>query len=178
MTAANKLVGTLVLVVCAGAISAAVGTGVRWTTLRTAEKSGDDGLESVFDKNSLLGGTRAVYLPGYGVVFSAEMDVAPGSTPNPFRPAFTREEIAKIKETKRQRLIALRERMQRLMVTFSDSVQVSDGENIAMAVTIYYSKIEDQESMPKQIVMWAPRGSLRSGNPQAIAATLKIQESF
>lgn len=175
----SRLVGrVLVVVACAGVVGAAVSSGIKWTALRSAERGSDEALKTVFTSNSLLGNTRAVYLPGYGVVFSAEMDVAPESTPHPFRPSFTKEEIARIKETKRQRIAVLRERMQRLIVTFADSVQVSDNEAVAMAVTLLYSRVEDTEAMPKQIVMWAPRGLLRSGNAPAITANLKVQESF
>jgi len=177
--ATSRLVGrALIVVACAGVVGAAVNSGIKWTTLRSAERGSDDALKTVFTSNSLLGNTRAVYLPGYGVVFSAEMDVAPETTPNPFRPAFTKEESARIKEMKRQRIAVLRDRMQRLMVTFADSVQVGDNESVAMAVTLLYFRSEDTEGMPKQIVIWAPRGLLRSGDAPAIAASLKVQESF
>ncbi|MDZ4798850.1 MAG: hypothetical protein SGI92_11860 [Bryobacteraceae bacterium] len=174
----SKLVGAVLAVACVGVVGAAVNSGIRWTALRGVERGSDEALKSVFNSNALLGNTRAVYLPGYGVVFSAEMDVAPESTPNPFRPSFTKDEIARIKETKRLRIAVLRDRMSRLLVNFADSVQVGDSEAVAMAVTLLYSKVEDTDAMPKQIVIWAPRGLLRSGNAPAIAANLKVQESF
>ncbi len=177
--ATNKLLKVLLAAACVGVVGAAVSSGLSRKNLGAVEKSSNEVLADAFgDRSALVGDTRSVYLPGYGIVFSAEMDVAPGATPNPFKQSFSREEIARIKETKRQRLDVLRRRMQRLMVGYADSVQVGDGENIAMAVTLLYSKIEDTDGMPRQIVMWAPRGALRSGNAQAIAGTLKVQESF
>src|SRR3954447_24284462 len=87
-------------VVCLLAIgtAAAVGTGLTRAKLRTAELTGDGRFETMLndDPASLLGGTRAVYLPGYGLVFSAELDLAPRLTPNPFRPSFTKEDVTRI----------------------------------------------------------------------------------
>src|SRR4051794_24306041 len=98
--------------VIAGAVScllalgtaAAVGTGLTRAKLRSAELTGDGRFETMLndDPASLLGGTRAVYLPGYGMVFSAELDLAPRLTPNPFRPSFTKQDIAHIREVKKQ----------------------------------------------------------------------------
>lgn len=177
--ATNRLFRVLFTCACVGAVAAAVSTNLNRRGLAGLEKSSDDTLiQAMGDRNSLVGFTRSVYLPGYGVVFSVEMDVAPGSTPNPFDQNFTKERIARIKETKRQRIAQLRGQMQKMMAGYADSVQVNDAENIAMAVTLLYSRIEDTEGMPKQIVMWAPRSLLKSGNGPAIAANLKVQELF
>lgn len=177
--AASRFAGRVfIAVACVGVVGAAVSSGLKWSALRSVEKSTDEALRTAFTTASVVGDTRAVYLPGYGVVFSTEMDVAPESTPNPFRPESTKEDVVRIKETKRQRIAALRARMQRLIVTAADSVQVADSESVAMAVTLLYFRSENTEGMPRQIVMWASRGLLRSGNANAIAANLKVQESY
>jgi len=64
------------------------------------------------------------------------------------------------------------------MVEYAGTVDIPMSENIALAVTIPYSKVEDAEGLPRQIVMYAPRLALKSGNSATISSTLKVQEFF
>src|SRR3954469_25562230 len=111
-----------VAVGCAAAAVAA--SSMSRAKLRTAEVTGDSRFQTMLndDPSSLLGPTRAVYLPGYGIVFSAELDLAPRFTPNPFRPSFSKEEIARIRELKQHRLVTVRDGMRNLMVTWAANI--------------------------------------------------------
>lgn len=128
----------------------------------------------------ILGATRGVYLEGYGVVFSTEVELLPYAAPNPFKPEYTKAEIARLKNTKQVRLVALRQRMREAMMNAAsslDSVPVS--EQIAYAVTVPYWPWEDTSGMPRQILMQAPRAALLQGSrggKTALDVALKVQE--
>ena len=47
------------------------------------------------DPYLLIGPTRGVYLEHYGAVFTAEVSLSNSLAPNPFRPAITKDDIAK-----------------------------------------------------------------------------------
>lgn len=172
----------IIALICAAAVATAtaVTAGLTRAKLRTAELAGDTRFQTLIedDPSTLLGATRAVYLPGYGVVFSAELDLAPRFAPNPFRPSFTKDEIGRIRQLKKDRLIMLRDQMRGMLLKWASSVEIPTNENIALAVTIPYSKVENSEGLPKQIVMSADRASLRSSNPGMLASSIKVQEYF
>lgn len=129
---------------------------------------------------ALLGLTRGVYLEGYGVVFSTEMDLIPYAAPNPFRPEYTKAEVTRLKGTKQLRIAVLRQKMRDSMIAAAsslDSVQLN--EQIAYAVTIPYSPWEESAGMPRQIVMQATKAALLQGsrgNMLALDAALKVQD--
>lgn len=161
-------------------VGAAVGGRITRASMQVLERGSDSSLEGMLtdDPLRILGSTRAVYLDGYGVVFSAEIELAPGSTPNPFRMQFTKEDLARIKEKKKVRLSQLREHMRTLLVTYA-TLDVPLHENVALAVTIPYFRQEDSAGLPRQIVMSAPRKLLldaRAGKPEGLASALKVQE--
>ena len=155
---------------------------ITYAALRALERSTDASFETLIkeDPLSMLGYTRGVYLDGYGVVFSAEVELAASAAPNPFRPAFTKEDIQKLRERKTVRISHLKESMRNQLVTFATSLDtIPLTQNIALAVTIPYYRWEDSEGMPRQIVMVAPRKALneaRAGNPKPLATVLKVQE--
>src|SRR3954453_16721859 len=99
--APRRIAASAAFIACFGV--AAIAPRLTRASLQSLEHSSDASFEGLLreDPMSILGSTRAVYLDGYGVVFSAEVDLAPRLTPNPFRPPFTKPEIARNKETKR-----------------------------------------------------------------------------
>lgn len=162
----------------------AVPSRVTRTSLRSLEQSADTSLETLVreDPLSILGSTRGVYLQGYGVVFTTEVEMAASAAPNPFRPALNKEGIARLREKKRVRIAFLKENMRNMLVSFASSLDtVPLNENVALAITIPYFRWEDSEGMPQQILAVAPRKALldaRAGNAAPLAAALKVQEFF
>ena len=155
---------------------------ITYSALRALERSTDSTFETLVkdDPLNILGATRGVYLDGYGVVFSAEVELAASAAPNPFRPAFTKDDIQRLRERKMVRISHLKESMRNQLVTFATSLDtVPLTENVALAVTIPYYRWENAEGMPRQIVMVAPRKTLleaRAGNSKPLAVALKVQE--
>jgi hypothetical protein len=157
--------------------AASVPSRVTRSTLVAAERAVDRNVTtfSSEDQGFLLGPARAVYLDGYGAVLTAEVDLVPSAAPNPFRPQYSKSDIANIKGKKRIRLAMLREKMREILVSTSASLEnVSIDDKVALAVTIPYYTWEDSDGMPRQILMYGTRRGLAAS--RATPAEIKVQE--
>ena len=163
---------------------ASVPVRVSRANLRNLEAIMDDRVVAVApdEPGYLLGPTRGVYLDGYGAVFTAEVDLLAGAAPNPFRPAYSKQDIFRLKGKKQLRIGLLKQQMKNTLVASAlplDSVPLE--EHVALAITIPYFAWEDGKGLPRQIVMSAPRGVLlkgAKGNTLAVDGVLKVQELF
>jgi hypothetical protein len=175
------MTNAFVLVALAGSLFAA--NVVNRSSLRDLERAADSSFENLIkdDPLSILGMTRAVYLDGYGIVFSTEVELAASAAPNPFRPAYSKEDIARLKEKKKLRIGFLKASMRGILMNFAATLQTMPAkENLAIAVTIPYFRWEDTAGMPRQILVSAPRQALldaKAGKDQALAA-VKVQEFY
>jgi hypothetical protein len=151
-------------------------------TLGAMEQSMDTKVVEVdkADPAYLLGTTRGVYLNGYGAVFTSEVDLLASSAPNPFRPAYTKQDVQRLKLRKQQRIAILRSKMRELLISSAASLDaVPATEQIALAVTLPYYRWEDKEGMPRQILMHAPKQVLLDGargNTAAVDAAMIVRE--
>lgn len=151
--------------------------------LEDLERATDRKLETVMDEDpfSLLGNTRGVYLERYGVVFTAEVELAPSAAQNPFRPAYGKGELVLLKEKKKHRVGQLKESMRAMLYQFANSrLALRPEDMIALAITIPYFSWENAEGMPRQIVMTAAKKTLmeaRSGNAAAVSS-IRIEEVY
>jgi len=124
------------------------------------EKTFDRRLEgwNVDEPVMLLGTTRGVYLEGYGVVFTAEMNLLPGGTMSPFQQTIRPEQKLRVHQKKLARLPQLREQMKEMLVDSAKSLDtVPMDERIVVGVTLFHFSWEDVSGMPAQIVMQAQR---------------------
>jgi hypothetical protein len=118
---------------------------------------------SVTDQFDLLGNTRAVYLQGYGAVFSAELNLIVTPNQNPFHQVFTKQEIARIHERKIERLPLLKQNMREMLIASAVSLEnLPPNEQVVLAVTLFHYSWEDSSGLPAQIVMQAERQKLLS----------------
>ncbi len=137
---------------------------------------------SIDDPFDLLGTTRGVYLEDYGIVFTAELNLVAAAVVTPFRPAFTKEQIARLRMKKLERLGHLKRMMREMMVAAAHSLRsVSDEQRIAVAVTLFRYSWEDSTGLPAQILMEARAGSLRKFEAgkldgAAIEAAITVRE--
>jgi hypothetical protein len=109
----------------------------------------------------LLGPARGVYLEGYGVVFTAEINLATGPTQTPFKMEITKEEIARHREKKITRLPELRAAMAKLMGFAADYLDsLAPGEQLVLGITLLRYPYEDPKIAPSQIVMQSDRARI------------------
>ncbi len=159
----KRLLAAALLTAGALAIMAADGPRVTRAALAAVEKLFDRRLEKDVIDNpfSLLGMTRGVYLAGYGAVFSAEVNLVSGPTISPFRPQLTKEEIARLRQRKLERLPVLRRAMREMLVSAAGSLDnVPLEERIVLGVSLFHHSWEDSAGLPAQIVMQAQRKTL------------------
>ena len=131
-------------------------------SLTAMEQSFDQRLSRLSDDPYLLVGmTRGIYLEGYGAVFTAEVSLANGLAPNPFRPAITKDDIVRIHAKKLERLPALRQSMRDMLLSSAASLDdVPAGEQIVVGVSLLYRPEEDRSGMPGQILMQGVKSKL------------------
>ncbi|MEJ5367941.1 MAG: hypothetical protein WHT08_06470 [Bryobacteraceae bacterium] len=130
----------------------------------------------------VLGMTRGVYLDGYGVVFTAEINLAPAPGLSPFRPALSKEEVARIRELKLKRLPQIKALMQQLLLAAAQSLdRLPADEHVALALLLWSNPWEDAAGLPRAIQMQGRKGALlevalERQPPQALAQILRVRE--
>jgi hypothetical protein len=104
---------------------------------------------------------QGVYLPGYGVVFTAKVDLIVSPAVTPFRPSITPREAARVRDRKLKKLPLLRTTMKAFLVSAAKSLDpVPTGEQVVVAVALHYYPWENAKGIPQQIVLHAERGTL------------------
>ena len=132
------------------------------TALASLEQKFDRAIPALnlSDPYDPLGNVRGVYLPGYGVVFTTELNLTT-TIIMPFVPEMTVSDIQKLRQRKLGKLPALRQSMRQMMIDAAAALDsVPPSEQIVMGVTLFYRNFEMKEGLPTQIVMQAPRQKL------------------
>ena len=151
----------LVLLASAGvAISAADAPSLTRAQLAAAEQSVDAKMFRLWNDNSLslVGETRAVYLPGFGMVMSAEISlVTPMNTL--FGDTPTEKDKADLKKRKSDRLPILRSAMKEAMANLAGSLtQMPASEQIVFSVIL--PRLNWETGIPKQVTMQVSKQDL------------------
>ena len=130
--------------------------------LTAMEHSFDQKLMRLADDPYLLtGNTRGIYIEGFGVVFTAEVSLANGASPNPFRPTITKEDIARIHAKKLERLPLLKQCMRDTLLDAAASLdEAHDNDQVVVGVSLIYYPGEDKTGLPGQILMQGAKGQL------------------
>jgi len=122
------------------------------------EKLTNAGGQERFD---VIGSMRGLYLPSFGVVLTAEIDliVTPGAY-TLFNHQLAPEEVTRIHTRKLQQLKALQEVMRSMISSSAQRLHMIPGsERVVLAVRLLYSNWEDVTGLPHQIVMSADHRS-------------------
>jgi len=109
----------------------------------------------------LIGQSRALYVPGYGVVITQE--ITPVATPahNPFRVTPSAQQVQQIHQRKLDRVPMIRQTTREMWIEAARSLPtLPDNEHILVAVRFLYQTWEDMKGLPAQIVV---RGEHKSG---------------
>ena len=120
---------------------------------------------------NLMGATRGLYLPGYGLVFTAELDLTLTPTAGGLlHREITPADVAAIHQRKLAQLPVL-QRLMRDMIAASarQAGTMPDNERIVVAVRLWCQAFEDRTGLPSQILMTADRKSAMSGQILEVA---------
>lgn len=159
----KPMIALAAVVVACISLTGAAPQQVTRAAMAAVEKNFDKRLEGMAVDNPLmlLGMTRGVYLEGYGAVLTAEVNLAAGPPPSPFRPAIGKEDIGRIRLKKIERLPALKGAMREMLVAAAGSLDtVPVEERLVVGVTLFHFSWEDSSGLPAQVLMQAPRKML------------------
>jgi hypothetical protein len=166
-----------------GALFAAGPARVSREAMASVEQSVDQGIRSL-DVNApydLLGFTRGVYLPGYGVVLTSEVNLVV-TLITPFSPPPTGLKLTQLRQKKIQRLEVVRGFMRDALVSAALTLDpVPSNEQVVYGMTLFYRKFEEREGLPGQIIMQAPKQTLLDYKANRISkaqldAAIQVQE--
>jgi hypothetical protein len=134
--------------------------------IRNLEKDFENKLEGASqDRMKVIGAVRGLYLPGYGLVFTAEMDLA--MTPiagGLFKREISPGERSDIHKKKLEQLPLVQQLMREMAASAAQKVDMMpESERIVVAVRFWYQGWEDQTRLPTQITMSGDRKSVMSG---------------
>lgn len=149
-------------------------------SMAARERSLDSQLSALWpeDPYVLLGTARGVYLDGYGAVFTAEIDLAPGPSLNPFHQRMTQENVVENHRKMAERLPKLKLAMQTMLASTAASLDnVPPDEKVVLGVTLTQYPWQDRAGIPSQIVMLGGKKNLidasRSGN---LASAVTVED--
>jgi hypothetical protein len=153
--------------------SSAVGTiprtasNVAPSAFRRIESDFDSNLKLADQKNPLnvLGLTRGLYLPGFGVVFTTEVELAM----NNFNPMFNQHVAAEAKtslhDNKVRHVELLRQQMGAMVTNIAKNLTfLGPTDQVVVAVRLYYASWEDKTGLPDQIIMRADKHGAATGD--------------
>jgi hypothetical protein len=155
--------GVPAVLVAAAVVAVAAVPRVSREALHMMELSIDKRIQtlSVDVPFELLGNTRGLYLEGYGVIFTTEVNLSQSMNISPFQPTIPKKDVDKLRLRKLERVPVLMKCMQEGMVAMAASLDaVPANEQIVLSVTLYYRPWEDKAGLPLQIVLQAERQKL------------------
>ncbi|MDR3699476.1 MAG: hypothetical protein P4L56_07570 [Candidatus Sulfopaludibacter sp.] len=127
----------------------------------------DLGLKMADQANPLqvFGLTQGLYVPGFGAVFTAKVELATSNILPMFHPGqITAAEKATLHDRKIKHLDVLRKQMSAMMAASAKDLDLGPNDQIVLAVRLLYQGWEDRSGLPEQIVMKADRHGAQTGD--------------
>jgi hypothetical protein len=142
-------------------ITAADKAGVPQQAMTALEKEMDGRLSATGAVNNdpslvLGGGTRGVYISGFGAVFTADLDLVNTPLGNGlFAAPISAEMKANTHKRKLAHVPMLQQTMRDMLLSLaaSPSLKIADNDQIVLAVRLMYRPWEDTKDLPSQILM-------------------------
>jgi hypothetical protein len=114
----------------------------------------------------VLGGSRGLYINGFGAIFTGEVDLinSPGMI-GLMQTTVSPDQKAAIRKRKQAHLPLLQQTMRDVLLSLaaSPALKLADTDQVVIAVRLFYRPWEDTAGLPGQIVMRLDR---RSGVPK------------
>ncbi len=159
-------------------VSASIGPRITPQSFTELEQRFDSALAAInpMDPVDILGKTRIVYLPDYGLVITTEVSLVVTLGPSPFRKEITAAEKQGIHTRKVQRVPMVKKSMRELMGVAARTLMTATGFkpeassslNVVYVVRCLYLGYEDMSGLPAQIFMRASLKNALAGDIQEI----------
>lgn len=129
------------------------------------------------DPYDLLGTARGSYLPGYGTLFTVELQLVFTQAQLPFRGPYTPAEVAAIHDRKLKKLPLLKDTMRGLLANASASLDaLPPNEQVAIEAIIWHYNWEDSKNIPQRLLMTATKEKLMQAQAAHASLASVIQE--
>jgi hypothetical protein len=181
--ASTSIVHTLCLLalLLAAASAWAADPAVTRAALAPVERQFDERFSQINldDPFCLIGTTRALYIDGFGIVITAEINLASGPGISPFHPAITKQDVDRVHLSKMERLPKLRAVMREMLLTAAAALaHMPPAERVVLAVTLPSKSWEDTRGLPSQIAMQGQRKTLADAraNPALEASAVQAKD--
>jgi hypothetical protein len=115
----------------------------------------------VADQMQIFGYPSGLYINGYGVVFSTEINLSYAQAVSPFQQTFSPAMVAKTHDFELKQLPVLRNEMRQMLLKASVTLDtLPASEQIAVGVNLTHQNWEDKSGFPEQIVMQGQKSQL------------------
>jgi hypothetical protein len=135
--------------------------------IRELEKTFDGRLGSMADPNEpveLMGDTRGLQLPDYGLVFTADVSLVKTPSINPFQKEIPKPVQERVHQRRVERLPVLKAAMKEMLRNMAvTGAQLPATQQMVLSVRLYYGTWEDTSGMPAEVIMHATRANAATG---------------
>ncbi len=155
---------------------------VKYAALEELERSFEAKLaqnQGKYGQFDVLFNAPGVYAPGLGLTLSSRISLVYTQPPNPFRPAFSNQELETLREHKLEKVPVLEQNMREVISDAAASPSfdaVPANEHITLGISLFYYMWEHQEGLPHQITMTAEKGQLLKARRDKTDLATVIQE--
>jgi hypothetical protein len=144
-------------------------THIPQVMLRNLEKVFDGRLDAMNAKDPLdtvgWGGTRGVYLEGFGMVFTTELSLIQTPNVNPFRGAIPDDLKVQVHQRKVSQVPQLEDLMKELVtISAKTLLPLPEDQKIVYVVRVRYLAYEQTYGLPAQIMMTADKKAALMGD--------------
>jgi hypothetical protein len=179
----KKTIWMCSLLLAFGAVAFTAITPARVTrpTLRSTEKSIDDRFNAMWPDNpfTVVGPTRAVYLEGYGAVFTAELSLANEGI-SLMHTILTPQDKALVIKKKNERVPQMKKALEEALVGVAASLDtVPPNEQVVIQVILDRYSWEDGPAYPAEMIFQSTRQKLldvKRANGAGIETAIKVTE--
>jgi hypothetical protein len=177
----NRLFVTLLLATASFGYAASPEQGhATMVSIVSSQRSIDGKLAHIWPDEPffVLGNTHGVYLEGYGVVFTAEVNLVTAPV-SPLAPVPSKEMVTNHHDKKMKRVPQLEQVMRDLLVQTASSMNsLADTDRVVIAVSLT-SYSWEPAGVPSQIIMQGTKGALlaarNSGGGTQLASVIKSE---
>jgi hypothetical protein len=172
----------LAMTVAASASAAELSNAPRLarSTVAITEKNLDNRFSRLWSDNpvTVLGPSRGVYLEGYGIVFTTEVNVVVGPPLTLFNQAISKDYAAQHKQIKLKRIPELKAELQKALLDAAASKElaaVPPDEQIVLVALLSHFPWEDLSGMPVQIMVQGSKRKLMEAKATGLGLEDAIQ---
>jgi hypothetical protein len=137
------------------------------TIIGELEKGFDNRLVSMADPNEpveVMGDTRGLQLPDFGLVFTADVSLVRTPSINPFQKEIPKSVQDRVHQRRVERLPILKAAMKEMLRNMAVAgAALPPTQQLVLAVRLYYGTWEDTTGMPRQVIMRGTRANAATG---------------